>query len=239
MVLFGTLMNSIFIIVGSLIGLMCTNIPERFKETIMQGIALVVILIGLQMAFTAENIIIVLISLLSGAVIGELISLEDRLNYLGRLLERKFQKKPGKISVAQGFVSASLIFIIGALSIVGSLDSGLRGDHELLITKGVMDGFTALVFTTTFGYGVLFAVIPVILYQGTITLLATQIDKFIPTVFLDDFIMLLTSVGGLMIIAIGLNLLKVVRIRIGNLLPALFTSVIVLYITYQFPAIGF
>lgn len=235
MVLFGTIINGICIIIGGFIGLLCSNIPERFKETIMQGIGLVVILIGLQMAFTTDNIIIVLISLLSGTVIGELVHLEAGLNRVGHLLERRFQKTPGKISVAQGFVSASLIFIVGAMAIVGALDSGLRGDHELLITKGLMDGFTALIFTTTFGYGVIFSVIPVILYQGTIALLATQIDKILPAVFLEDFIVLLTSVGGLIIVAIGLNLLKVVQIRIGNLLPALVTSGIILSITYLLP----
>lgn len=234
MALFGTIVNGICIIIGSLIGLFFTNIPEKYKETVMQGIGLVVILIGLQMALSTEAIIVVLLSLLTGAIIGEFIHLEEGLNRLGNWIGRKFTASTDDISVAQGFITASLVFVIGALSVIGALDGGLRGDHEVLITKGVIDGFVALVLTTTLGFGVIFSVVPVVLYQGSIALLATQINQWIPEEMLNGLIGELTAVGGLMIVAIGFNLLKVIEIRVGNLLPSVLTVGIVYYIYLLF-----
>lgn len=232
MVLYGTFVNGILIIAGSLLGLFFANIPEKYKETVMHGIGLAVILIGLQMAFSTEVIIVVLLSLLSGAVIGEFIGLEAWLNRLGEWIGSKFATANSDISIAQGFVTASLIFVIGAMSVIGALDSGIRGDHEILMTKGVLDGFVALVLTTTLGFGVIFSVIPVVLYQGAIALLATQIDKWLPEQFLNGLIVEVTAVGGLLILAIGLNLLKIVHIRIGNLLPSIIMVGFIYYI-YQ------
>jgi uncharacterized protein len=232
MALFGTLVNGAFIIIGSLFGLLFTKIPERYKETVMHGIALAIVLIGFQMAFSTENIIVVLLSLLTGAIIGELLNVEERLNQFGNWVGSKFTSSTEDSTVSQGFVTASLIFVVGAMAIIGALDSGLRGDHEILITKGILDGFVALVLTTTLGFGVALSVIPVVLYQGAITLFATQIERWIPEVFLNGLIVELTAVGGLLIVAIGLNMLKVVQIRIGNLLPSIVTVGIVYYI-YQ------
>ncbi|HLR61210.1 MAG TPA: DUF554 domain-containing protein [Lentibacillus sp.] len=234
MALFGTIVNGVCIIAGSLLGLFFTKIPERYKETVMHGIGLAVILIGLQMALETEAIIVVLLSLLTGAIIGELIHLEEGLNRIGDWIGRKFTTKNDNFSVAQGFITASLVFVIGALSVIGALDGGLRGDHEVLITKGVIDGFVALVLTTTLGLGVILSVIPVVVYQGSIALLATQINQWVPESFLNGLIGELTAVGGLLIMAIGLNLLKIVQIRVGNLLPAIVTVGIVYYIYLLF-----
>jgi hypothetical protein len=230
--LYGTLINGALIVVGSLLGLMFRNIPERFKETVMHGIGLAVILIGLQMAFTTELIIIVLLSLLSGAVLGELFHVEEGLNRFGEWIGSKFKSTDENITISQGFVTATLIFAVGAMAIIGALDSGMRGDHEVLITKGIMDGFTALVLTTTLGFGVILSAVPVVLYQGAIALLATQIEKWIPETFLQGFIVEMTAVGGLLIVAIGLNILRITTIKIGNLLPAIVTVIIIYYIYY-------
>ncbi|MBS3678686.1 DUF554 domain-containing protein [Ornithinibacillus massiliensis] len=232
MALFGTLVNGALIVVGSLLGLVFTKIPERFKETVMHGIGLAVILIGMQMAFSTEVIIVVLLSLLSGAIIGELLRVEDKLNQFGNWIGSKFRTKSDKTSVSQGFVTASLIFIVGAMAIIGALDSGIRGDHEVLITKGILDGFVALVLTSTLGIGVVLSVVPVVVYQGAIALLATQIERWVPDYFLNGLIVELTAVGGLLIVAIGLNMLKVVQIRVGNLLPSIITVGVIYYI-YQ------
>src|SRR5699024_2779436 len=137
------------------------------------------------------------------------------------------------ITVSQGFVTATLIFAVGALAIIGALDSGMRGDHEVLITKGIMDGFTSLVLTTTLGFGVILSAVPIVLYQGTIALLATQIEKWVPEAFLQGFIVEMTAVGGLLIVAIGLNILQITKIKIGNLLPAIGTVIIIYYIYYS------
>ncbi|MGM0940032.1 MAG: DUF554 domain-containing protein [Bacillota bacterium] len=232
MALYGTIINGVLIIIGSLFGLLFTKIPERYKETVMQGIGLAVMIIGVQMALSTELIIIVLLSLLTGAILGELLNLEVRLNSLGTWIGSKFTTKSSDFSVSQGFVTASLIFVIGAMSVIGALDSGIRGDHEVLITKGILDGFVALVLTTTLGFGVILSVIPVVLYQGTIALLAKQIEQILPESFLNGMITELTAVGGVLILAIGFNLLKITSIRIGNLLPAIITVGFIYYI-YQ------
>ncbi|MFC3041051.1 DUF554 domain-containing protein [Virgibacillus xinjiangensis] len=232
MALYGTIVNGILVLIGSTLGLFFTKIPERYKETVMHGIGLAVLLIGLQMALSTEMIIVVLLSLLSGAVIGELLHLEEGLNRFGEWIGSKFIVRQGEFSVSQGFVTASLIFVVGAMAIIGALDGGIRGDHEVLITKGILDGFMALVLTTTFGFGVALSVVPVVVYQGTIALLATQIESWLPEAFLNGLIVELTAVGGLLIMAIGLNVLKITQIRIGNLLPSIVTVAFIYYI-YQ------
>lgn len=219
MVLIGTIINGLAIIVGSILGRFFTNIKAKYKETIVHGVALTVILIGLQMALVVDQIVIVILSIIIGAVIGEKLDLEKHLNKLGERIERKINKQDSKIS--QGFITASLIFVVGAMGIVGALNSGLRYDHDLLITKSILDGFTALVLTTTLGIGVIFSAIPVVLYQGSIALLATLIYQWVPTHYLDLFINEMTAIGGLMIIAIGLNMLELTKIRVANLIPAL------------------
>ncbi|KAB8136849.1 DUF554 domain-containing protein [Gracilibacillus oryzae] len=228
MELYGTLVNGVLIIIGTLIGLVFRNIPERIKTTALQGIGLVVALIGLQMAIQADNIVLILLSLLIGSIIGTAIQLEDQLNRIGQKLERKVSKE-NKGNLTEGFITATLIFVIGAMSIIGALDGGLRGDHEVLITKSFLDGFMAMVLSSTLGYGVIYSVIPVVVYQGTIALLAVQINKWIPDNFLDIFISEMTALGGLLILAIGLNILNLTKIKIGNFLPS-----IVLFILFFF-----
>ncbi|SES14699.1 hypothetical protein SAMN04487944_12037 [Gracilibacillus ureilyticus] len=225
MALFGTLVNGAFIVAGTCIGLIFTNIPERIKQTALQGIGLVVALIGLQMAIQAENIIMILLSILIGSMIGTAMQLENQLNRFGQKLESKVSKE-SKGNVTEGFVTATLIFVIGAMAIIGALDGGLRGDHEVLITKAFLDGFMAMVLASTLGYGVIFSVIPVVLYQGTIALLAVQINKWIPDQYLELFISEMTALGGLLILAIGLNILNLTKIKIGDFLPAVILFII-------------
>ncbi|MGI8313939.1 DUF554 domain-containing protein [Halobacillus mangrovi] len=234
MVLTGTLVNGACIFFGTLLGLFFTKIPERFKETVMSGVGLAVILIGLQMAFQTENIVVVLLSLLFGAIFGEAIHLEEKLEYIGRWIEQRFTKPEQESTMAQGFITASLIFVIGALAVIGALDSGLRNDHEVLITKAIIDGFVALVLTSTLGIGVIFSIVPVVMYEGSIALLATKIDRWIPQDMLDLFIVEMTATGGLLIVAIGLNLLKLTKIRVANLLPSLLLVGFVLYFSQLF-----
>jgi len=137
MALYGTIVDGILIIIGSLLGMLFSKIPERYKETVMHGIALTVILIGFQMAMKTDAIIVVLISLLFGAVLGELFRIEDMLNRFGGWMASKFPSKNSEFTLAQGFVTATLMFVVGALAIIGALDSGLRGNHEILITKAL------------------------------------------------------------------------------------------------------
>lgn len=233
MFLLGTIVNGLLIIIGTMLGKLLTRIPENMKATVMHGIGLSVMVLGLQMGFKSANFLIVILSLVIGAVIGEALKLEDKLNSVGDWLERKIGSK-GEGSISQGFVTATLIFVIGAMAIIGALDSGIRGDHDVLYTKAIIDGFTALILTTTLGIGVLFSAIPVMLYQGTIALFATQIDKWIPQALMDSFILELTATGGVMIFAIGLNLIGLTRIRVANLLPGILVTAILVAVTHSF-----
>jgi len=231
MILLGTIINIVAILIGTAAGLLFTNIKERYKETIMQAIGLTVVIIGIQMALQTESIIIVLLSLLIGALIGELLRLDHLLNNFAEVIASKVTTKHRKVNVAQGFITASLIFGVGAMAILGSLDSGIRGDHGILYTKSILDGFTALVLTTTLRFGVVFSIVPIFLFQGTITLLATKINTIVPELMLNSVISQITAIGGILIIAIGLNILKIKEIRVTNLLPAL--VVVILFITIQ------
>ncbi|KPL57870.1 DUF554 domain-containing protein [Rossellomorea vietnamensis] len=233
MVLLGTLVNGVCIIIGTLLGKVLHRIPEDMKGTVMKAIGLAVIVLGLQMGLKSENFLIVIISLALGAAWGEWMNLEDRLNALGNWLETKIGSK-NETSISQGFVTATLIFVIGAMAVIGALDSGIRGDHDVLLTKSIIDGFTSLILTTTLGIGVMFSAIPVVLYQGIIALFATQIHQWVPQELMDAYIVEMTSTGGIMIFAIGLNLLGVTKIRVANLLPGIIVVAMVVGIIHSY-----
>jgi uncharacterized protein len=226
MVLLGTLVNGICIAVGALLGTIFTKIPDKTKTTVMQGIALAVMLLGIQMGMKSEQFLIVIISLVFGGLLGEFWDIDGKLNGIGLWLEKKLGANE-KGSIAKGFVTATLIFVIGALSIIGALDSGIRGDHRVLFTKSIIDGFMSLILTTTLGIGVIFSLIPVILYEGSIALFATQIQKYVPPELMDAFIAEMTATGGLMIVAIGFNLLGIIQIRVANMLPGILLNAII------------
>ncbi|KAF0819257.1 MULTISPECIES: DUF554 domain-containing protein [unclassified Cytobacillus] len=231
MFLLGTLVNGLLIIIGTLLGKLLHRIPENMKGTVMHAIGLAVMVLGLQMGFKSENFLVVILSLVFGTVIGEYFALEDKLNKLGDWLESKIGSK-GQGSISQGFVTATLIFVIGAMAIIGALDSGIRGDHSVLYTKSIIDGFTSLILTTTLGIGVIFSAFPVMLYEGLIALFATQIDRFVPQLLMDSFIKEMTATGGIMIFAIGLNLTGITKIRVANLLPGIVVTGIIVSVVY-------
>ncbi|MDG5789414.1 DUF554 domain-containing protein [Evansella sp. AB-P1] len=235
MILFGTIVNGVAIIIGSLLGIKLKNFSDNLKETVMKAIGLAVIVLGISMAFEGEQFLVVIFSLALGGVIGERWNLEGKLNEVGNWVEKKMKSKAdGKL--AEGFVAATLLFVVGAMSIIGALDSGFRNDHSVLLTKSVLDGFASIVFAATMGLGVMFSAIPVVLYQGTIALLATYIVILVPENFLNLFINEITAVGGVMIIGIGLNLLGIPKIRVANLLPAIIVTVILLIILQYIPS---
>lgn len=233
MFLLGTLVNGLLIIVGTIIGKRLNRIPENMKGTVMYAIGLAVMVLGLQMGLKGENFLIVILSLVFGAVLGEYFALEDKLNALGNWLEKKLGSSD-QGSISQGFVTATLIFVIGAMAIIGALDSGIRGDHDVLYTKSIIDGFTALILATTLGIGVLFSAFPVVIYQGLIALFAMQIDRFVPAELMNSFITEMTATGGVMIFAIGLNLAGITKIRVANLLPAILVTGIIVTILYLY-----
>ncbi|AEV21205.1 DUF554 domain-containing protein [Geobacillus sp. G4] len=229
MVLLGTIVNGVSIIAGALIGKWLHRIPERVKETVMGGIGLAVALLGIQMGMKSEQFLVVIFSLVFGGILGEWWNWEEKLNRLGQWLEVKVSGN-GQGSIAKGFVSATLLFVIGAMAIVGALDSGLRGDHSVLYTKSILDGFASVILTTTLGIGVIFSALPVVVYEGSIALLATQIERFVPKEVLDSFIAESTATGGILIMAIGLNMLGLTNIRVANLLPSILITAAAVFI---------
>ena len=246
-VLFGTLLNVLTVIVGSLIGLgvrklgLTSKLGEkgkRFSDAAFTALGLCTILIGIGgaingavnsqiisafaslglegLSLPTERTLVIIISMVLGVIVGELIDIDKRVNALGDKLEASMKGKGGNI--AQGFVSASLLFCVGSMTVVGSMNSGISGDHTLLITKSIMDLISSMIFASTMGVGVLFSAIFVLVYQGAITLIASGVGPFLSA----DVITCITSVGSLLIIALGLNMLSVTKIKIMNYLPAMF-----------------
>ncbi len=223
MVLEGTIVNATAIVIGGVIGSFLTNIPEKIKTTVMQGISLAVVVQGIMMGLKSENFLLVIFSLVIGGVIGEIFRIDQRLDHLGEWIEKKVNKKSeGNIAVA--FVTATLVYTIGAMAILGALNSGLTNDHSLLYIKAMLDGFSAIVFASTLGIGVVFSAIPVLLYQGIIALLAGYINVLFSEELLNTMITEITATGGILIIAIAINILDMKKINVANLLPAVFIA---------------
>ncbi|WP_088006234.1 DUF554 domain-containing protein [Indiicoccus explosivorum] len=233
MVLLGAFVNAVCIVFGTLLGRALRNIPDKMKETVLQGIGIAIIALGLQMGFESSNFVIVIISLVFGTVLGEWWDLDRLLNNTGKFIERKLGTKENQGSLAQGFVTATLIFVIGAMGVIGSLESGLTGEHKILYSKGVIDGFTSIVLASTLGIGVLLSAVPVFVYQGFIALFATQIKTIVPEDALDLFVGEMTATGGLMIVAIGLNLLGLMKVRVANMLPGILVTAVIVTVLYQ------
>jgi hypothetical protein len=221
----GTIINAIAILVGGTLGLLFRKgFPERVSQTALQVMGLFSIVVGLTMAIQGKELILILISLVLGAVLGELINIEGRLDKLGSSLGRRLhltEKSPAK-----GFIYTSLLFCVGSMAIVGSITDGLKGDHSILITKAMMDGIISIPFAASMGIGVLGSSVPILLYQGGLTLLAWKLQSFFTPVMIRE----LTSVGGVIVMGIGINILGLQKVRVGNLIPALPLIILVLYL---------
>lgn len=236
----GTLINVAAILIGGTIGLFFgARIPERFKNTVIAGMGLFTTALGLQMFFKSENSLIVLGALIIGALLGEWIGIEDGLQAFGQMLEKRFswdtadltdetQGKPGSNSkFVRGFMVASLLFCIGPIAILGSIQDGLTGDYKLLAVKSTLDGFASIAFASTLGVGVLFASIPILIYQGGVSLLAGQLDAIITAPMMAE----MTATGGILLMGVGVsNLLEIKKIRVGNFLPALAIAPLIVWV---------
>lgn len=217
----GSLANGLAILIGGLIGLLFKKgIGENYKKILMDSMGLCILLIGIMGATKAQNILLLIVSLAIGSVIGEYLKIEENLDKLGDFIESKLVKKKG--SIAKGFVTATLVFCIGSMAIIGALESGLNGNHQTLFAKSIVDGILSIIFASTFGIGVLFSSISVFLYEGFIAIAASSVKMFL----VDSVVSDISSVGGVLIIAIGLNVLDIKKIKVGNMLPAIFIPLI-------------
>lgn len=213
----GTIVNALAIIGGSILGCLFRNgIPERYNRTIIQAVGITVIIIGISGALKTQQLLIVIFSMTIGSLLGELVNIEKKLEQLGNWIENRIGKSDNNFT--QGFVTASLIYCVGAMAIVGAMESGLTGNHQTLFAKSVLDGVTAIIFASTFGIGVLFSALSVFAYQGLLTLCASFLKPFL----VPEIIGQMSAVGGILIMAIGINLLEISKIKIGNMLPAIF-----------------
>lgn len=212
-------MNAAAVIAGSILGSL-VKLPGGIRETIMQGLGLAVCLIGISMGLDTTNIIIPVAALVVGGGLGALVELERRLEGLGEKLANLVKAKG---SFTEGFLTATLVYCVGAMAVVGSLNSGLTGDHQVLFTKAILDGTTAVFFTASLGIGVAFSAVPLLLYQGGIALCA----GFVAPLLSEGALAELTATGGLLIFGIGLNMLGATRIKVGNLLPAILAAALI------------
>jgi uncharacterized membrane protein YqgA involved in biofilm formation len=213
----GTLVNAGAIIIGGALGgFVIPKVSEQVRKSTMQALGLGIILIGLQMAWVTQQMLLVLVALAMGTVVGELLRIEDRLEGWATRLERWPIARRG--GFARAFVQTSLLFCVGAMAITGSLHDGIAGDPSTLYAKAVLDGVASIMFGSVMGPGVMLAAVPVLLYQGLLTLAATSIS----TVLSPDIIREVGAVGGLLVLGIGLNLVGATEVRVGNMLPALF-----------------
>lgn len=224
----GTAVNVAAIVSGAALGLCIRKgIPARWQETILQVIGLSVCIIGLKMALQTESFVIVIISLVCGAIIGEKFCIEEKLDkfgeWVGGMISIRQGANENKKSIGQGFIYASLIYCVGAMAIVGSLQEGLTGDASTLYAKSILDGITAIIFAANMGIGVALAAVSVGIYQGALTLLAGFLESRLSEAVMRE----LTATGGVLIISIGINMLKFAEIRIANLLPAILVVIFV------------
>ena len=217
--LIGTLVNALGILGGSAAGLLLGRlIPARLADAVTKGVALCVFYIGVSGMLASERTLVLIVSMVLGVLLGELLRLDDRLSALGDRVERRFAARGVRGRVSEGFVAASLLFCVGAMAIVGSLESGLSGDHATLYAKSVLDAVSAAVYASTMGFGVALSAIPVLLYQGAITLGSSLLAP----VLTDAVIAEMKAAGSLLIVALSLNMLGLTRIRVMNAVPAVF-----------------
>lgn len=228
----GVLVNTGTILVGSAVGLLFKKgIPERVTNAVMIGLGLCTLYIGIDGALQDENVLIVIASMVLGAIVGTLLDIDGAINRLGMWIEGKFQKQEGgKVSVAEGFVTASLLFCVGAMTINGSLNAGISGDNSLLFTKSMLDLFSSIMLTASLGFGVMLSAVFVLVFQGALVLLAGVLAPVLTPLAIAE----MTSAGSLIIVAIATNLIGITKIKVADYLPAIVFAPIICWIVSLF-----
>lgn len=217
----GTLVNVVAVLAGSGLGLaLGARLPERIKQIITSGLGLATLLIGIRMAFKADNILILIGSMVAGGIVGELLDLEGKLEAFGQWLKSKTRSTHG--SFVAGFMTASLVYCVGPMTIVGSIQEGISGNADILYAKSMLDGAASVAFASSLGLGVAFSAVTVLVFQGTLTLLGAKLAFLMDEKILNE----LTGTGGVLILGIGLLLLEIKHLRVANYLPALLFAVL-------------
>lgn len=219
-----TIINAGLVLIGSLIGLLFKkHISDRFSKVVTQALALCVAAIGISMAVKSNDMLCVIVCMVIGVLAGEALKIEERLDGAGEFLRRKLVKDGGNSRFTEGFVTATLLYCVGAMAITGSIEAGLNHNYSIIVSKGVIDGVTSITFAATMGIGVAFSIIPLIIYQGVITLLAAVVGPYLPLEVITE----MSAVGGLAIVGIAINMLNIpnLKIKVGSMLPAIFLPI--------------
>lgn len=222
--LLGTFVNAVAVVIGGVAGILLPRMQDRIQNIITQGLGLAILFLGISIGLKTGNFIFIIVSLAIGGIVGEVLRLGARLQSAGEWLQNAVKKitPQNESTVAEGFVSATLLFCVGTMAVLGALDSGLRGDHTILYTKSLLDGISAMLLVTKFGFGVIFSAGALFLYQGAIALSAKFITSFLSAPELEAVITEVSAVGGILIAGIGINMLQIKKINVVNLLPSIF-----------------
>ena len=234
--MYGVLVNAAAVLVGGLLGLLLRGgISVRFRNIVSQGLALCVTLIGIMNAIKTQDMMCVIVSIVLGAVLGEALKIEQHLDHLGEIAQKKFASG-GDSRFSEGFVTATLLYCVGAMAVVGSMQAGLTGDASTLLAKSALDGVASVIFASAMGPGVILSLVPLTIYQGGIALAAHIVGPVLSGTVINE----MSAVGGLLIVALGLNMLEAAktRVRVANLLPAIFLPIAYLPL-YQWISKGF
>ena len=230
----GTIINVALIVVGTFCGLTVKRfLSERLKDALLSAVGLIVLFVGIGSAVSAsltltdgafgtQYTLVMILSIVLGTAVGEGIGIEKQLDRLGAFCQRKLVRGDANSTFAEGMVTASLIFVVGAMAVVGALDNGIRGNYDVLLAKGTIDGITSVVLASTLGIGVLFSAVAVFVYQGAISLLGVTIEPYLTTAVVSQ----MSLTGAVLIFAIGLKMLNIAKIRVGNMLPAIFMPIL-------------
>jgi len=212
----GTLVNAGTIIIGSIIGLLLhSRLPKKLTEIAFQGLGIFTIFLGVTMALKTSNYLIMIFSIVVGGIVGEVLNIEEKSDKMGNYLKRKLRL--GSPTFSEGLVTAFLLYCMGSMTILGAIEEGLGNKPTLLLAKSLLDGFSAIALSSTLGVGVMFSIIPLVLYQGGLTLLTKLLGNYFNEMIINE----LTAVGGLLLIGMGLRVLEIKKIRVLNMLPAL------------------
>lgn len=219
----GTWVNFFAILIGGAIGLLIkSGVPEKLNKSIMNALALGVMYVGITSLSTESNPLLIIVALAIGTLMGEWVDIDDRINKFAIRLEKRLNKGGKQHNIAQGFLAATLLFCVGAMSILGAIEGSLQGTHSILMTKSVLDGVTSVIFAATLGIGVLVSAFAVLAYQGGLVLLAGILSP----IFTDAALLDIGVLGGIMIVGLGMNVLGVTKIKVANMLPALVVPII-------------
>lgn len=218
-----TFINMVLVLIGGTIGVVFKNrISEKFSQSLVCVLGLCVLVIGIQSAVKTENMILVIISIIIGTLLGEWLNIEGHLYGLGESLKNKFGKGESSKTFAEGFLSSSLLFCVGSMAVMGSMEAGINSDYSIIISKSIIDGITAISLAATLGVGVLFSAFAILIYQGSITIISMYLGAFMSPVMITE----MSAVGGILIIALALNMLEIRKTKPGNMLPAILVPVI-------------